>query len=83
MLEDILPPAEVIDEYLSDRKIRYVAEPRDAVLDALELLKEKPVRDLNDLLILFTAMRYGAVLATFDRGPRRTAKAVGLEVVPD
>ena len=80
-----VPPdfvARKVEEYLSDRRVRYVVEPRDAVLDALELLKNRPVRDLNDLLILFTAVRYDAVLATFDRELRKAARAVGLDVVP-
>ncbi len=80
-----VPPdfvARKVDEYLSDHRVRYVAEPGDAVLDALELLRERPVRDLNDLLILFTAARYGAVLATFDRALGKMAGAFGLEVVP-
>ncbi|MCD6243785.1 MAG: PIN domain-containing protein [Candidatus Korarchaeota archaeon] len=71
-----------IDEYFSDRRIRYVAEPPDAVLDSLELLKTGSVRNLNDYLILSTAVRYDAVLATFDGELVRMAENLGVEVVP-
>ncbi len=71
-----------IDEYFSDRRIRYVTEPPDAVLDSLELLKTGSVRNLNDYLILSTAVRYDAVLATFDRELVRMAENLGVEVVP-
>ncbi len=73
---------EKVDEYLSDRRIRYVVEPPNAVLDALEWLRTSSARNLNDFLILSTAVRLDAILATYDEGLRRLAERMGVEVVP-
>lgn len=71
-----------VDEYLSDRRVKYVTEPPQAVLDALEFLRDSSAYNLNDFLILSTAKRYGAVLATFDTVLGRVARSLGVEVVP-
>ncbi|MDK2372423.1 MAG: PIN domain-containing protein [Candidatus Korarchaeota archaeon] len=71
-----------IDEYLSDRRVSYVIEPPSAVIDALEQLRGSSARNLNDFLILSTALRYDAVLATFDRELRKFAESLGVEVAP-
>ncbi len=74
--------ADKIDEYLSDRRVRYVIEPPGAVFDALEWLKASNTRNLNDFLILSTAAHYDAVLATFDGELRKFAERLGVEVAP-
>ncbi len=73
---------EKVEEYLRDRRVRYVIEPPEMVLDALEWLKTSSTRNLNDFLILSTALRYDAVLATYDEDLRRAAGRLGVELAP-
>ncbi len=72
----------VEEEYLSDRRVRYVIEPPEAVLEALKWLKGESCRDLNDFLILSTAVRYDAVLATYDEDLRRETGLLGVKLAP-
>ena len=73
-----------ISEYLGDPRTRYVAEPLGVINKALGLLEKGYMqpRELNDAIILATAIQYNAVLATFDQRLRRKAKQLGVPVKP-
>jgi len=51
---------------------------------ALRLLEEHNAspREVNDYIVLATAMYHGAVLTTFDEKLRKLAEKLGVETVP-
>jgi len=73
-----------INEYLEDSRTRYVAEPLGVINKAPGLLEKGYMqpRELNDAIILATAIQHNAVLATFDQRLRRKAKQLGVPVRP-
>ena len=73
-----------ISEYLEDPRTRYIAEPLSVINKALGLLEKGYMqpRELNDAIILTSAIQYNAVLATFDQRLRRKAKQLGVPVKP-
>ncbi|ABM81186.1 conserved archaeal protein [Hyperthermus butylicus DSM 5456] len=82
-----VPPGFVtrkLQEYLEDPRTRYLAEPPTALYQALRLLEEHSAspREVNDYIILATAMYHGTVLATFDEKLRKLAQKLGVETTP-
>jgi len=82
-----VPPGFVVQklqEYFGDPRIRYLAEPPTVLYQALRLLEEHNAspREVNDYIVLATAMYHGAVLTTFDEKLRKLAEKLGVETVP-
>ena len=73
-----------ISEYLEDPRTRYVTEPLAVINKALGLLEKGYIqpRELNNAIILMTAIQHSAVLATFDQRLRRKAKQLGVPIKP-
>ena len=73
-----------LQEYLEDPRTRYLTEPPPALYQALGLLEEHTAspREVNDYIILTTAMYHGTILATFDEKLRKLAQKLGVETIP-
>ncbi len=73
-----------IREYLEDPRARYVLEPAEVIINALKMLEEdcQSVKEVNDYIILATAMHHNLTLATFDKKLKKIAIKRGLRVVP-
>ncbi len=73
-----------IREYLEDPRARYVLEPAEVIINALKMLEEdcQSVNEVNDYIILATAMHHNLTLATFDKKLKKIAIKRGLRVVP-
>ncbi|MEM3691558.1 MAG: PIN domain-containing protein [Candidatus Korarchaeum sp.] len=71
-------------EYLGDPKAVYVFESAEVLVSALKMLEAdgESLREMNDYIILATALHYNLKLATFDRKLRIRALERGLGVVP-
>ncbi len=76
--------ADKVGEYLNDPRTLYVCEPPSVIMKALMLLEEHraSMRELDDYIILVTAVSYRATLATFDKKLARVATSLGVEVLP-
>lgn len=88
MLRVVRAPADFlalkVREYLEEPRATYVAEPADVIASALRMLEAdgEDVKEVNDYIILATALRFEAALATFDNKLRRRAVGAGLKVSP-
>ncbi len=73
-----------IREYLEDPRTTCILEPMGALINALKMLErgEQNIREINDYIILATALHYNLILATFDKKLRRIAIKKGLKVIP-
>jgi len=71
-------------EYFGDPRARYIVEQPAVLYRALILLEEQGAspREINDYIVLVTAMHHGAVLATFDEKLRKKAAKLGVETLP-
>ena len=56
-------------DYLEDPRTVYILESIDILLKSLKMLEEdkQDVKEINDYIILSTALTYNLVLATFDK----------------
>jgi len=82
-----VPPGFVVQklqEYLGDPRARYLVEPPTVLYQALRLLEEHSAspREVNDYIVLSTAMYHNAVLATFDEKLGKLARRLGVETAP-
>ena len=73
-----------VREYLEDPRTTYMLEPMDAITEALRMLEadRESVKEINDYVILATALHYDLTLATFDRKLKKRALRRGLRTVP-
>jgi len=71
-------------EYLEDPRAAYVCESIEVLTKALEMLEAagENAKEINDYVILATALHHNLTLATFDERLKRRALDRGLEVVP-
>lgn len=58
-----------VREYLEDPRTRYILEPEKVLIEALKMLEEdkENVKEINDYIILSTAIYHNLALATFDK----------------
>ena len=73
-----------VREYLEDPRTTYILEPMDAITEALRMLEadRESVKEVNDYVILATALHYDLTLATFDGRLKKRALRRGLRTVP-
>ncbi len=73
-----------VEEYLGDPRTTYLAETITILRRAFKMLVEDKAgsKEINDYIILATAMNYGLTLATFDKALRRRAVKRGVRVLP-
>ncbi len=73
-----------VEEYLEDPRTTYLAETIAILRRAFKMLVEDKAgfKEINDYIILATAMNYGLTLATFDKALRRRAVKRGVRVLP-
>ncbi|MEM1595486.1 MAG: PIN domain-containing protein, partial [Ignisphaera sp.] len=73
-----------VREYLEDPRTRYILEPEKVLIEALKMLEEdkENVKEINDYIILSTAIYYSLALATFDKKLKKRATERGIEVLP-
>ena len=73
-----------VREYLEDPRAAYVCEPIEVLTGALEMLEKagENAKEINDYVILATALHYNLTLTTFDDRLKRRALDRGLKVVP-
>lgn len=71
-------------EYLEDPKTAYIHEHVETLTGALETLEAdgESAKEVNDYIILATALHYNLTLTTFDKKLKRRALEKGIKVVP-
>jgi predicted nucleic acid-binding protein len=76
--------AQKLQEYFEDPRTRYLLEPRVVLINALHMLREdgENMKEVNDYIILATALYHGLVLATYDKKLRKRAAKRGVDVIP-
>ena len=73
-----------IREYLEDPRVTYVSESTSILVNALRMLEKdkENIKEVNDYIILSTALRYSLTLATFDKKLKKIAIKRGIKVIP-
>ena len=73
-----------VREYLEDPRTTYIHEPMEAIAKALRMLEadREGVGEVNDYIVLATALHFDLTLATFDRKLKERALRRGVRVVP-
>jgi len=73
-----------VKEYLENPKVYYFSEPLDVYIKAANMLLEdkKKHREINDYIILATAIKEKTVLATYDKELRKAASKRGIKTIP-
>jgi len=88
MLKTVQAPSTFVSrkirEYVEDPRVVYILEPPEILAYALKILEEDKAsaKEINDYIILATALHYNLVLATFDKELKSRAAKRGLKVVP-
>lgn len=73
-----------VREYLEDPRTIYIPESIETLVDALKMLEadRESVKEVNDYIILATALHHNLTLATFDKKLKRKAMEKRLKVAP-
>jgi predicted nucleic acid-binding protein len=73
-----------VQEYLEDPKTVYMLENVDVLTNSLRIIEEdkQNIKEVNDYIILATALKYNLTLATFDKKLKKTASERKLKVIP-
>lgn len=79
-----LKVAEKVEQLLTEEHIRLVCEEPSDIAGALRLAHQDSVRarELNDYVIISTALRSGLSIASYDNGLRQVAARKGIKVIP-
>ncbi len=72
-----------LKEYFEDPRITLVPEQVKLIYSALKMLKEdgESLREINDYIVLASALYYNSALATFDKKLKKKALERGVQVI--
>ncbi|RLG82765.1 MAG: VapC toxin family PIN domain ribonuclease [Thermoprotei archaeon] len=81
------PPSFIVlklREYLEDPRTTYILESINILTDALKMLEEDhaSLREINDYIILATAINYNIAIVAFDEKLKKIAIKRNLETIP-